>query len=101
MKWRPTPDSILIKARKLAGDEWVTIEMKDLRPGDIFRAIAPDGGVIHPVTGEPDDVVVALVTDHPIRNDLNQIGSILGARGYGVPIEVFPSMDELKRKGLS
>ena len=101
MKWRPTPEKILIKARKLAGDGWVDVLMQDLLPGDVFRAIAPDGEVVHPVSGEPDDKVVALVTDHPIKNYNNQIGSLLGAQGYGVPIEVFESMGELKRKGLS
>lgn len=101
MKWRPTPEKILIKARKLAGDGWVDVLMQDLQPGDVFRAIGPDGDVIHPCSGESDDQVVALVTDYPIKNYNNQIGSLLGAQGYGVPIEVFPSIDELNRKGLS
>ncbi len=101
MKWRPTPEKILIKARKLAGDGWVDVLMQDLEPGDVFRAIAPDGGIIHPCSGEPDAEVISFVTDYPIRNYNNQIGSLLGAQGYGVPIEVFASMDELKRKGLS
>lgn len=101
MKWRPTPEKILIKARKMVDDGWVDVLMQDLQPGDIFRAIGPDGDAIHPCSCEPDDLVVALVTDHPIKNHNNQIGSLFGAQGYGVPIEVFSSMDELKRKGLS
>jgi len=101
VRWRRTPERILIRARKLAGDGWIDIEMSDLLPGDVFRAVAPDGEVIHPVSGEPDGDVIALVTDFPIKNYNNQIGSLLGAQGYGVPIEVYPSMDELNRKGLS
>ncbi len=100
MAWKPVPAKNLVTARKLAGDGWVDIEMKDLQPGDVFRAVFR-GEVIHPETHEPDDEAVALVTDHPIKNVDNQIGSLLGAVGWGVPIHVFESMDELKRKGLS
>jgi hypothetical protein len=101
MAWRPTPESQRIMARKLAGDSWVDVRMEDLRPGDVFKAVSPTGELIDPCSGEPDDEVIALVTDYPIKNHNNQIGSLLGERGYGVPIDLFPSMDELKRKGLS
>ncbi len=101
MKWRPTPESRRIVARRLDGDRWVDTPMKDLHPGDIFRCVFPDGTVIHPCTHEPDDVVVCKVTDLPIKNINNQIGSIMGAEGYGVPIELYESMDDLNKRGLS
>lgn len=101
MKWRPTPEKQRITARKFAGDAWVDIRMEDLQPGDIFRAVSPSGDLIDPCSGEGDRDAVSLVTDWPIKNYNNQIGSLLGAQGYGVPIERFESMDELKRKGLS
>lgn len=98
MAWRPTKPEEKILARKLDGQ---TCEFKDLRPGDVFHAIAADGHAIHPHTEEPDDEAVARVTGYPIQNVDNCNGSLLGAVGWGVPIEVYPSMDELKRKGLS
>ena len=101
MKWHPTRPGNKITARKFVGDSWIDMEMKDLIPGDIFRAVSPSGELIHPVTHEPDDDAVALVTDYPTKNDLNQTGSLLGAVGYGVPIEAFDSMEELKHRGLS
>lgn len=100
-RWRPTPPDITITARKLAGDGWVEIAMKDLAPGDIFRAVGPDGDLINPCTHEPDADCIARVLDYPIKNDMNQCGSLLGAQGYGVPVDVYASMDELRRKGLS
>lgn len=101
MTWRPTPDAQLIMARRLVDERWIECLMQELRPGDIFRAVSPDGDLIDPATGEPDENMVALVTGHPIKNYNNQIGSLMGEQGYGVPIDVFASMDELKRKGLS
>jgi hypothetical protein len=101
VKWRPTPEKQRITARKFVGDAWIDCRMEDLQPGDIFRAVAPGGDLVDPCTNEPDEDAVALVIDWPIKNYNNQIGSLLGARGYGVPIDLFPSMDELKRKGLS
>lgn len=100
MKWRPVPEGRRITARKLVGDAWTDVQMADLEPGDIFRAVSPSGDLIDPVTGEGDRDVVARVADWPIKNYNNQIGSLLGAVGYGVPIELFESIDELKRKGL-
>lgn len=101
MKWRPTPAKRLLTAKVYAGDGWIDRQMSDLEPGDIFRVASPSGELVNPLTNEPDDKVVALVTDYPIKNYNNQIGSLLGAEGYGVPIELFESFDDLKRKGLS
>jgi hypothetical protein len=100
MAWCPTPKSLLIKARKLADNGWVECEVKDLRPGDVFRAVFLDT-YLNPLTHEPDDDVVALVTDFPVKNVNNCNGSLMGEVGWGVPLELFESMDALKRKGLS
>lgn len=101
MKWRPTPERIRITARVLVGDSWDDRRMEDLQPGDIFRAVSPNGQFINPATHEIDNSCVARVADYPIKNYNNQIGPVLGAQGYGVPIDVYRSMAELKRKGLS
>lgn len=101
MKWRPTPKSQLITARRLVGKTWEDCLMQELQPGDIFRSVLPDGTIINPASEEADEVCVARVCDFPIRNDNNQIGSLNGAEGYGVPIEVFDSIEVLNRKGLS
>lgn len=101
MAWKPVAPENKITARKYVGDAWVDVEMKDLLPGDIFKAVDPRGEVIDPCTNEPDDDVVALVTGYPIRNDNNQIGSLMGEVGYGVPVEVFESMSDLQKRGLS
>lgn len=101
MKWQPTPKSRLITACKLIGETWEACPMEDLQPGDIFRAISPDGVTINPVTHEPDENCIARVFEHPIRNYNNQNGSAWGAEGYGVPMELFASFEDLNRRGLS
>lgn len=102
MKWKPTPKEYRITARRLIGETWEDCQLVDLRPGDIFRSVSPfTGEFIHPDTHEPDDACIARVNDLPIRNDNNCNGSLLGAVGYGVPIDLYASMDDLKRKGLS
>lgn len=93
MAWRPTAPQERIMARKLDGE---TCEFKDLKPGDVFQAIAPDGTPIHPCTEEPDDEIVALVVDFPVQNINNRNGNLLGEIGYGVPIEVYASASEIK-----
>lgn len=93
MVWRPTTLQERITARKLDGE---TCEFKDLKPGDVFHAIASDGTPIHPYTQEPDDEAVALVVDFPVQNINNCNGSLLGEVGYGVPIEVYASASEIK-----
>jgi hypothetical protein len=102
MKWRRTPKEYLITALRLVGETWESCLLEELQPGDIFRAVSPfTGDFIHPETHEPDDACIARVNDLPIRNDNNRNGSLLGAVGYGVPIQLYESMDDLKRKGLS
>lgn len=102
MNWKPCPKEYRITARRLVGNTWEDCDLVELKPGDIFRAVSPHTGqYIHPDTHEPDDACIARVNDLPIRNDNNQLGSLLGAVGYGVPITLFASTDDLKRKGLS
>lgn len=101
MKWRPTPKSRLITALRRIGETWEACLMAELQPGDIFRAVDANGNTINPATHELDDDCVARVHDFPIRNDNNCNGSIFGAEGYGVPMELFRSIDDLKRRGLS
>lgn len=100
MRWRPTPPKDLITARRMVGDSWEACRFEELRPGDVFRAVGPCGCFVNPSTGEVDEACIALVADHPIKNDMGQTGQAAG-RGYGVPIDLFASMVELQRKGLS
>lgn len=99
MKWHPTPKANLITARRMSGDSWEACRLEDLRPGDVFRAVAPDGTFVNPTTGEEDEACIARVVDAPRKMD--PLGSDGQWHGYGVPIDLFPSIEELKRKGLS
>ncbi len=99
MKWRPTPEAELITARRMVGDGWEPCRFEELQPGDVFRAIAPDGSFVNPTTGLEDEACIALVLDPPRK--LDPLGSDGQWYGYGVPIDLFPSVEELKRKGLS
>lgn len=49
MTWKPTPVESRIRARLLSGE---IKEYKDLKVGDIFQAIYPDGETVHPLTHE-------------------------------------------------
>lgn len=100
MRWRPTPAEDLITARRLVGDSWEACRFDELQPGDVFQAVGPDGGFVNPTTGEDDDACIARVADFPVRNELGQTGQAAG-RGWGVPINLYPSMAVLQRKGLS
>lgn len=84
----------------MIGDSWESCRIEELRPGDVFRAVGPDGRFVNPSTGEADDSCIALVADHPIKNDLGQTGQTAG-RGYGVPVNLFASMAQLRLKVLS
>lgn len=58
-KWRPTPKHRLFSAKRfdLSTGEWLGCAYADLKVGDIFKAFAPDGEQIDPLTEEPDEVV--------------------------------------------
>lgn len=101
MAWRPTKKSDRVMARRLVGDAWEDVEVKDLHPRDVVRFVAPEGCLIHPITQEEDDDCVSLVEGDPIRNDDNRNGSLAGAVGWGVPVCIFDNMAELKKGGLS
>ena len=95
--WRPTPPEERRKARRLVSDGWETIEVSDLRRGDIFQMVY-DGELIHPETGDHDDHTVSVAVADPIRND--PLGSTGQCCGYAVEIDIFDSLS-LVKKSLS
>jgi hypothetical protein len=73
-RWTDTPPGEIVWAEKIDGER---VRFRDLRVGDVFRAIAPDGFVIDPETQERDNVWCR-VTGGPIRGDDPQC-----TQGYG------------------
>jgi hypothetical protein len=92
--WRPTPAEERRKARRLCQDGWETVEVSELHKGDIFQMVY-DGESVHPETGDPDVQTVAVAVADPIRND--PLGSTGQCCGYAVEIDVFDSLDEVKK----
>lgn len=93
MSWPKTPPGERIHAMKRDGAEWRKVEYKDLRAGDVYRAVGSDGQFIHPLTHEPDDEVAARCLGDP--------GDSI-ARGYGTEIEIeVAPIDELLRRTLN
>src|SRR5258708_5943412 len=80
--WQPTPAERHFRARLLDGS---LVEYSDLKVGDVFQTIHPDGvTVLHPLDWEPDDTIFARVLEPPMMND----GSYGLGEGWIFPIDV-------------
>lgn len=79
--WHPTPDDERLKAQRYVDGAWErgTVEYRDLKPGDIFRAIDPFGAVDLVAWTWP----VARVTAPPVKAYAHD-----GLQGYGWAVEV-------------
>jgi hypothetical protein len=94
VEWEPTPEDERVKAHRLSSTGWEEdVEVSSLRKGDVFKMVF-DGEAIHPITREADDQVVALAVADAFRMD--PYGSTGQTRGYGVLIEVFDYLDQIK-----
>lgn len=82
-EWSPTPPDKRIRARLLDG---TIIEYSELKPGNVFQAILPDGTTIHPLDTEEegksvtDEVTFAVCMDAPVRGWREN-------PGWAVPVE--------------
>lgn len=98
-KWCPTPEDELVTARRMVGDSWEACRIENLRKGDVFMCVSPDGDFVHAHTLEADEESVAMACDDAVKMD--PLGSMGTWYGWGVACEVYASFDELKARGLS
>lgn len=97
-EWRgPTPEPELIVARIFLGDCWVERELRQLRPGEVVRLVAPDGSLIHPHNQTRDADCVSVVTDWP-----RKCRGVNGERdcGWGVQVDVYDNLDHVREAGF-
>jgi hypothetical protein len=78
--WKPTPDDRRLVARVVRDGNEVLIEYRDLKPGDVYQTVGPDGKARHPFTLEIDNETFAVCTGEPERN-------LWTNEGYAVPSE--------------
>lgn len=95
--WEPTPPERLIRARLVGADELV--EYKDLKVGDVFQAIAPNGipidpmdAVLEPGEADRNDDVFVVCIEPPFRRMDGQLG-------WTVPILIGTLAEVMRRRG--
>jgi hypothetical protein len=98
MAWRETPESRRAVAVMIF--DGAIKQIKDLVPGDLFRMREPDGTIFNPITLEPDPKVVCKAIDFPVRDEFGTDNYAVGT-GYGVAIETFADIEQLKQRGLA
>lgn len=93
-EWQPTPAERLILAEKWPNGERVRYDQ--LKPGDIFRSISPDGEYINPCTFEPSECVnIAREMPQRLSEDIQAEGYCLnsGVEGYCLYVDTFESLE--------
>ncbi|MDE2426246.1 MAG: hypothetical protein KGO96_10120 [Elusimicrobia bacterium] len=83
--WKPRPDHERLRAERFIGDgQWERCEYADLKNGDVFRAVHPNGHLVNPLTIdalEDGEDMVALCHGDPIKG-------YEGNDGFAVDISV-------------
>lgn len=87
MAWKPTPVE-----RRIVAERWPDgerVDYDELRPGDIFRAVSPEGEYVDPFSFEPSESVsIARAMPQKLTADVQRQGYLLDSQIEGFCLEV-------------
>lgn len=78
--WPLRPIEDRVRALRYASGTWDAVDYTDLRPGDIFKPVNPQGEDIDPFTLEPCEDNVSIALGEPVP-------AIEQGNGYSIEVE--------------